>query len=65
VIGGAVRAAAARQRSHDQVRALLTEQLKQGVSRCAVGDQVLTAIGEERFYVPTHPELDPMIEQRM
>jgi hypothetical protein len=41
------------------------EQLKQGLSPRAVGDQVLTAIRDERFYILTHPEYQPLIEQRM
>jgi hypothetical protein len=41
------------------------EQLKQGLSPRAVGDQVLAAIRDVRFYILTHPEYQPLIEQRM
>jgi NAD(P)-dependent dehydrogenase (short-subunit alcohol dehydrogenase family) len=40
-------------------------QLKQGLSPRAVGDQVLAAIRERRFYILTHPSFTPLIEQRM
>ncbi len=40
-------------------------QLKQGLSPRAVGDQVLEAIREERFYVLTHPEHNTAIDQRV
>jgi hypothetical protein len=40
--------------------------LKQkGLSPRAVGEQVLAAIRDERFYILTHPELNPVVEQRM
>ncbi|OLE79953.1 MAG: hypothetical protein AUF76_15490, partial [Acidobacteria bacterium 13_1_20CM_2_65_9] len=38
---------------------------KDGLSPRAVGEQVLAAIRDERFYILTHPELNPVIEQRM
>jgi hypothetical protein len=38
---------------------------KGGLSPRAVGEQVLAAIRDERFYILTHPELNPVIEQRM
>jgi short-subunit dehydrogenase len=43
----------------------MAEQLKQGMSPRAVGDQVLNAIRDERFYILTHPAYHPLIEQRM
>jgi hypothetical protein len=30
-----------------------------------VGNQVLSAIRDERFYILTHPEWNPLIEERM
>ncbi len=42
-----------------------TEQLKKGLSPRNVGDQVLSAIREERFYILTHPDWNHLIEQRM
>jgi hypothetical protein len=42
-----------------------TELKKIGLSPHAVGEQVLAAIRDERFYILTHPELNPVIEQRM
>jgi NAD(P)-dependent dehydrogenase (short-subunit alcohol dehydrogenase family) len=39
--------------------------VKAGLSPRAVGEQVLDAIREERFYILTHPELNPAIEQRL
>ncbi len=41
------------------------EQVQNGLSPRSVGDQVLSAIREERFYILTHPEWNRMIEQRM
>jgi NAD(P)-dependent dehydrogenase (short-subunit alcohol dehydrogenase family) len=38
---------------------------KVGLSPRVVGEQVLAAIRDERFYILTHPELNPVIEQRM
>jgi NAD(P)-dependent dehydrogenase (short-subunit alcohol dehydrogenase family) len=38
---------------------------KSGLSPSAVGEHVLAAIRDERFYILTHPELNPVIEQRM
>jgi NAD(P)-dependent dehydrogenase (short-subunit alcohol dehydrogenase family) len=43
----------------------MAEQLKQGMRPRAVGDQVIAAIREDRFYILTHPEYQPLIEQRM
>jgi len=49
----------------DALRERAAEELKKGLSPRAVGEQVLAAIREERFYILTHPELNPVIEQRM
>jgi NAD(P)-dependent dehydrogenase (short-subunit alcohol dehydrogenase family) len=38
---------------------------KVGLRPRAVGEQVLAAIRDERFYILTHPELNPVIEERM
>jgi NAD(P)-dependent dehydrogenase (short-subunit alcohol dehydrogenase family) len=38
---------------------------KSGLSPRVVGEQVLAAIRDERFYILTNPELNPVIEQRM
>jgi NAD(P)-dependent dehydrogenase (short-subunit alcohol dehydrogenase family) len=46
-------------------REWFTEQLKQGLSPRRVGDQVLAAIREDRFYILTHPDWNPVIERRM
>jgi NAD(P)-dependent dehydrogenase (short-subunit alcohol dehydrogenase family) len=42
-----------------------SELLKNSLSPREVGKQVLAAIREERFYILTHPEWNPLIEQRM
>jgi NAD(P)-dependent dehydrogenase (short-subunit alcohol dehydrogenase family) len=47
------------------LREWLAEQLKQGLNPRAVGEQVLAAIQEQRFYVLTHPEWNKYIEHRM
>jgi NAD(P)-dependent dehydrogenase (short-subunit alcohol dehydrogenase family) len=47
------------------VRDWLGEQLKSGLSPRAVGEQVLAAIRDERFYILTHPAEMPAVEQRM
>ena len=49
----------------EAIREWLGEQLKQGLSPRAVGEQVLAAIRDERFYILTHPDATPAIEQRM
>ena len=49
----------------DVVRQWMAEQLKQGLSARQVGNQVLAAIREDRFYILTHPDWNPMIERRM
>ena len=41
------------------------EQIRNGLSPRSVGDQVLSAIRDERFYILTHPAWNPRIEQRM
>jgi NAD(P)-dependent dehydrogenase (short-subunit alcohol dehydrogenase family) len=41
------------------------DQVANGLDPRAVGDQVLDAICNERFYVLTHPEWQPLIEHRM
>lgn len=46
-------------------REWFAEEIKKGMSPRAVGDQVLAAIREERFYILTHPEFNPVIEQRV
>lgn len=43
----------------------MTDQLKNGLTPRAVGDQVLTAIQENRFYILTHPDWTPLISQRI
>jgi NAD(P)-dependent dehydrogenase (short-subunit alcohol dehydrogenase family) len=42
-----------------------TGQLEKGLRPRAVGDQVLSAIREERFYILTHPDWNHMIEHRV
>jgi NAD(P)-dependent dehydrogenase (short-subunit alcohol dehydrogenase family) len=49
----------------DAIREWVAEQCKRGLSPRAVGEQVLVAIHDERFYILTHPEYNPIIEQRM
>ena len=46
-------------------REWFAELLKTGMSPRAVGEHVLAGIREERFYILTHPEFNPMIEQRV
>jgi NAD(P)-dependent dehydrogenase (short-subunit alcohol dehydrogenase family) len=43
----------------------VADQIASGLDPRAVGDQVLDAIRNERFYVFTHPEWQPLIEDRM
>jgi NAD(P)-dependent dehydrogenase (short-subunit alcohol dehydrogenase family) len=52
-------------RTTQAINEWMAEQLKQGMSPRAVGDQVLNAIRDERFYILTHPAYHPLIEQRM
>ena len=42
----------------------VVDALKQGLSPRVVGDQVLAAIRDERFYIVTNPEFDSHIKQR-
>jgi NAD(P)-dependent dehydrogenase (short-subunit alcohol dehydrogenase family) len=49
----------------EAIRDWVGEQLRSGLSPRAVGEQVLAAIREERFYILTHPAEMPAIEQRM
>lgn len=49
----------------DSFREWFTEQVEQGLNPRAVGDHVLAAIRDERFYIFTHPEMRPLVEQRM
>jgi NAD(P)-dependent dehydrogenase (short-subunit alcohol dehydrogenase family) len=49
----------------DVFREWFAEQVKQGMSPRKVGDQVLAAIREDRFYILTHPDWNPQIEHRM
>jgi NAD(P)-dependent dehydrogenase (short-subunit alcohol dehydrogenase family) len=46
-------------------RQMLDGLLKSGLPPSEVAGQVFDAIREERFYVLTHPEWAPMIQQRM
>lgn len=46
-------------------RKWFSELLKNSLSPREVGRHVLAAIREERFYILTHPEWNPLIEQRM
>ncbi|MBV8386025.1 MAG: SDR family NAD(P)-dependent oxidoreductase, partial [Acidimicrobiia bacterium] len=46
-------------------RQMLDGLLKSGLQPSEVASQVLDAIREERFYILTHPEMVPMIDQRM
>jgi len=46
-------------------RQLLDGLLKSGLQPSEVAGKVLDAIREERFYILTHPEMTPMIQQRM
>ena len=43
----------------------VADQIANGLDPRTVGDQVLDAIRNERFYVLTHPEWKPLIEHRM
>jgi NAD(P)-dependent dehydrogenase (short-subunit alcohol dehydrogenase family) len=42
-----------------------SEQIDQGLTSRTVGDQVLSAIRDERFYILTHPDWNYMIEHRV
>jgi len=47
------------------VRQWLQDQIKEGINPRYVGEMVLAAIREERFYILTHPEMNELIEKRM
>ncbi len=47
------------------LREWMAGQLEQGLSPRVVGDQVLAAIREERFYILTHPQWNEHVEHRM
>ena len=49
----------------DVFREWFTEQLRQGLDPRRVGDQVLAAIRDDRFYILTHPEWNGLVEHRM
>ena len=49
----------------DAFREWFTEQLRQGLDPRRVGDQVLAAIRDDRFYILTHPEWNPTVEHRV
>jgi NAD(P)-dependent dehydrogenase (short-subunit alcohol dehydrogenase family) len=49
----------------DAFREWVTEQLRHGVDPRRVGDQVLAAIRDDRFYILTHPDWNHLIERRM
>lgn len=49
----------------DAFRDWFVEQLKAGLDPRKVGDLVTDAIQNDRFYVLTHPEYNPMIEHRV
>jgi NAD(P)-dependent dehydrogenase (short-subunit alcohol dehydrogenase family) len=49
----------------DVFREWFREQLKQGLNPRQVGEQVLAAIREDRFYILTHPDWSHFIERRM
>jgi hypothetical protein len=40
-------------------------QLKHGLRPREVGDRVLAALRARQFYILTHPDFTPLIEQRM
>jgi NAD(P)-dependent dehydrogenase (short-subunit alcohol dehydrogenase family) len=48
-----------------EFRRRAAEALKNAMSPREVGEKVLAAIREERFYILTHPNFSPAIEQRM
>jgi len=48
----------------DVLREWFTEQVRAGMNPRQVGDQVLTAIREDRFYILTHPSWNYLIERR-
>lgn len=48
-----------------QMRELVEQLLKNGLSPTQVADDVFNAIKDERFYILTHPQMTPVIEMRM
>jgi NAD(P)-dependent dehydrogenase (short-subunit alcohol dehydrogenase family) len=48
-----------------ELRAWVEEQLREGLDPRSVGDTVLQAIRDDRFYILTHPDWTPMVEKRM
>jgi hypothetical protein len=48
----------------DVFREWFTEQVRTGMSPRKVGDQVLAAVREDRFYILTHPSWNYLIERR-
>jgi NAD(P)-dependent dehydrogenase (short-subunit alcohol dehydrogenase family) len=51
--------------AEQMMRDWFAEQLKKGLPPRTVGERVLEAIREERFYVLTHPEHNALIDQRV
>jgi len=49
----------------DAFREWVTERLRHGLDPRRVGDQVLAAIRDDRFYILTHPDWNHVIEHRM
>jgi hypothetical protein len=49
----------------DAVSEWMANQLKTGLTPRAVGEQVLGAIQQNRFYILTHPDWTPLIAQRI
>jgi NAD(P)-dependent dehydrogenase (short-subunit alcohol dehydrogenase family) len=49
----------------DAIRQQAAALVKTGLNPRVVGEQVLAAIRDDRFYILTHPELNPAIELRM
>jgi NAD(P)-dependent dehydrogenase (short-subunit alcohol dehydrogenase family) len=48
-----------------QGRDMIASLVAAGQSPDAIADKVLSAMGERRFYILTHPEMAPLIEQRI
>jgi hypothetical protein len=49
----------------EAARQQLAQAITQGMSPRAVGDQVVAAIREQRFYILTHPDRIRFVEQRL
>jgi hypothetical protein len=47
------------------LRTWFVAQLQLGQNPRRVGEQVVAAVREQRFYILTHPELNSLIQQRM